>query len=394
MKQKLVLISASLLKALAPGERWLTVHPNGRDDKGVHVLVQVQKDGSAKVIGGAGGALNHLRLTGVRSEAQYREEAAQRAQEHRAREKERRKAGLGEVPMASENDQTISMQDLDPSAPSGAGLGFTAHYRDRAEANGLTPEGLEQEVNEAREASLPEGLPKVTADRIGHELDKVRENLTPDKTNNAQVLAALRALFVTLGGGKYQVAGKVMLGRDTTFPGLRYSYIGADGETVEDGGYLVSSYGTLLSGSTQVGDLTIGPDGRLSYQSVKMAGSYSVTALLSDIIAGTGLVSLQGTNGCQMLPGGKILQYGANTSGSGGYSTPNFPIAFPNKCQGMIVVESAATTNWAAGKPTLHGVQGYPSTVQADVYSMIFSGAGGGWGGMNGLGYFWWAWGN
>lgn len=86
VKQRLVLIGASLLKALAPGERWLTVHPNGRDDKGVHVLVQVQKDGSAKVIGGAGGALNHLRLTGVRSEAQYREEAAQRAQEHRARE--------------------------------------------------------------------------------------------------------------------------------------------------------------------------------------------------------------------------------------------------------------------------------------------------------------------
>ncbi|MHB0822919.1 helicase-related protein [Novacetimonas hansenii] len=275
MKQRLVLIGTSLLKALAPGERWLTVHPNGRDDKGVHVLVQVQKDGSAKVIGGAGGALNHLRLTGVRSEAQYREEAAQRAQEHRAREKERRKAdrekgltpskdeathavraqerahedafvkqvgdalgwteaetrfpeeqfsgateaektrarnahaqmllsrareavgmqrkrlladadlrrkaGLGEVPMASESDQTISMQDLDPSAPSGGGLGFTAHYRDRAEANGLTPEGLEQEVNEAREASLPEGLPKVTADRIGRELDKVRENPPPLK---------------------------------------------------------------------------------------------------------------------------------------------------------------------------------------------------------------------
>lgn len=217
--------------------------------------------------------------------------------------------------------------------------------------------------------------------------------IAPDKTNNAQVLAALRSMFVTLGGGKYQVAGKVMLGRDTTFPGLRYSYIGADGETVEDGGYLVSSYGTLLSGSTQVGDLMIGPDGRLSFQSVKMAGSYGVTALLSDILAGTGLGNSQGTNGYQILPGGTVLQYGANSSGSGGYSTPNFPVAFPTKCEGMIVVESAATTNWAAGKPTLHGVQGYPSKVQADVYSMIFSGSGGGWGGMNGLGYFWWAWG-
>ncbi|MCE2577560.1 hypothetical protein LDL36_16365 [Komagataeibacter sp. FNDCR1] len=217
--------------------------------------------------------------------------------------------------------------------------------------------------------------------------------LNEDRSNSAQVLAALRMLFVTLGGGKYQVAGAVMLGRDTTFPGLRYSYIGTDGKTVMDGGYLVSSYGTLLSGSTQVGDLTIGPDGRLSFQSVKMAGSYGVTALLSDIVAGTGLGNSQGTNGYQILPGGTVLQYGASSSGSGGYSTPNFPVAFPTKCEGMIVVESAATTNWAAGKPTLHGVQGYPSKVQADVYSMIFSCSGGGWGGMNGLGYFWWAWG-
>ncbi|MBY4640167.1 hypothetical protein K6L44_09245 [Gluconacetobacter entanii] len=94
-----------------------------------------------------------------------------------------------------------------------------------------------------------------------------------------------------------------------------------------------------------------------------------------------------------MQPGGTLLQYGASCSGSSGYSTPNFPVAFPNKCQGMIVVESAATTNWAVGKPSLHGVQGYPSKVQADVYSMIFSGLGGGWGGMSGLGYFWLAWG-
>ena len=108
VKQKLVLIGASLLKALAPGERWLTVHPNGRDDKGVHVLVQVQKDGSDKVIGGAGRALNHLRLTGVRSEAQCREEAA-----HRAREKERRKADRekGLTPSKEEATHAVRAQE-------------------------------------------------------------------------------------------------------------------------------------------------------------------------------------------------------------------------------------------------------------------------------------------
>ena len=47
------------LKASIPeGARWITIHSGGnKDAKGQAVLIQPQADGSAHVIGGAGGAL-------------------------------------------------------------------------------------------------------------------------------------------------------------------------------------------------------------------------------------------------------------------------------------------------------------------------------------------------
>jgi hypothetical protein len=67
-----------IFKALSAGERWITVKAPGHD-KGQPVLIKPSDDGSFKVIGGAGGKLNHLRLTGVKSEGDYKQEARQRA---------------------------------------------------------------------------------------------------------------------------------------------------------------------------------------------------------------------------------------------------------------------------------------------------------------------------
>ena len=68
-------------------ERWVTVHPWGTEGKGVPVLIQLRKDGSWSVIGGAGGKLNHLRLTGIKSEEEYaRARAKRREREHRRKE--------------------------------------------------------------------------------------------------------------------------------------------------------------------------------------------------------------------------------------------------------------------------------------------------------------------
>jgi hypothetical protein len=74
----------TLAKALAAGERWITVHPNGPGTDGQPVLIRQMPDGAAKVIGGAGGRLNHLRLMGVRSEAEYKESVRRAADARRA----------------------------------------------------------------------------------------------------------------------------------------------------------------------------------------------------------------------------------------------------------------------------------------------------------------------
>lgn len=67
------------LKASIPeGARWITVHPNGPGSEGTPVLIQPQADGSAHVIGGAGGKLNYLKLRGVRKESEYKKEAEDR----------------------------------------------------------------------------------------------------------------------------------------------------------------------------------------------------------------------------------------------------------------------------------------------------------------------------
>jgi len=69
-------------EAIPEGAHWITVHPGGMG-KGQPVLIQPQNDGTARVIGGAGGKLNYLKLRGVKSKAEYKEEAGQRAADKR-----------------------------------------------------------------------------------------------------------------------------------------------------------------------------------------------------------------------------------------------------------------------------------------------------------------------
>lgn len=87
------------LKASPPSDsRWITVHPNGPGTKGQPILVQPASDGAYRVVGGADGKLNYLKLTGVKSEADYKTELHERAkgrQEKKQRQRERdKKDGL------------------------------------------------------------------------------------------------------------------------------------------------------------------------------------------------------------------------------------------------------------------------------------------------------------
>ena len=70
---------------IPPGARWITVHPHGEGTKGQPVLVVPVKGekGAYRVIGGAGGRLNMLKLRGVRDPSEYAKEAKEKAAKRR-----------------------------------------------------------------------------------------------------------------------------------------------------------------------------------------------------------------------------------------------------------------------------------------------------------------------
>lgn len=291
-----------LLMKAAPipeGAHWITVHPNGSGSKGQAVLIEPQPDGTARVIGGAGGSLNYLKLRGVKSQANYKQEAADSAKQRRkarqaqtaldkatgvhqakqdarkaiheqrravereligavakkagwdpsdlqfpeadyehlsegarakvrdkfhrdllgrakdaireSREKlvndaaARSQVGIGEIPLFSDDPDTLSVQDLDPVKTTGSGLGFQANYKGRAEDAGLTQAGLNEELEamktpEQRMAEFKKEGGAAAA--IKKELDGIQEPAAP--TADASLLSAQDALELVKLGKKLQ----------------------------------------------------------------------------------------------------------------------------------------------------------------------------------------------
>lgn len=79
---------------LKPGERWITVHPWGDENKGVPVLIRPEPDGTHRIIGGAGGKLTHQRLKNVAPDTpenrdQWKKKAKERKEAKKEKEKER-----------------------------------------------------------------------------------------------------------------------------------------------------------------------------------------------------------------------------------------------------------------------------------------------------------------
>ena len=88
-KVRLLLLKST---SIPPGAHWISVHPNGPGGKAQPILIEPQPDGSAKVIGGAGGSLNHLRLRGVKSVSEYKQEAGEKAKVRQDAKKAQTKA--------------------------------------------------------------------------------------------------------------------------------------------------------------------------------------------------------------------------------------------------------------------------------------------------------------
>jgi len=90
--------------------RWITVHPHGEDEKGTPVKIRESKTepGTWHVVGGAGGHLNYLRITGVKTPEEYRQKSQEKRHKRESLKREkaeaekRRKAGLTEEERGAE----------------------------------------------------------------------------------------------------------------------------------------------------------------------------------------------------------------------------------------------------------------------------------------------------
>lgn len=122
----------------------------------------------------------------------------------------------------------------------------------------------------------------------------------------------------------------------------------------------------------------------------------------SAIQKGWPLLQLKQANGFVTLPGGIILQWGYTQSASGGTTTINLPIAFPNGPFVAFAMEenvpgTGPGTSWygngGAGTPTVHGLVSFSKT-QVTFYSMVWTlaapgSSSGTWEGATGDGFNW-----
>lgn len=126
------------------GSRWITVHPNGSDEKGVPILIQPNKDGTATVIGGAGGKLNFLHLTKLRSEDDWKAAAKRRAEDKKLAEKDRR-SGLTEEEKQAEDDAKLQEKKIKQKS---------IHENAAKTLDLLDKYGIQHGLDEAQKAAL------------------------------------------------------------------------------------------------------------------------------------------------------------------------------------------------------------------------------------------------
>jgi hypothetical protein len=97
-------------------------------------------------------------------------------------------AGIGEIPVHTDDPDTLTVQDLNPVPQVSDGLGYAKDYKGRAEKAGLTEKELRTEVDQARAAKLStmtdsqrEAAIKRgdTARMVREELKNIREPVAP-----------------------------------------------------------------------------------------------------------------------------------------------------------------------------------------------------------------------
>ena len=164
----------AMLKAdhgpITAGAHWITVHSHG-DGKGQPLLVMPQNDGSMKVIGGAGGALNHLTLRGVGKGEDYKESVRKRQAELR----EKRQAQI-------QADKESGIYEAKQQLLSGRKEQLRQARRDAVNEVGKALGWNDLEFDEAKHADLSEdALKKARKDHETMLFKRAREALASSR---------------------------------------------------------------------------------------------------------------------------------------------------------------------------------------------------------------------
>ena len=152
----------SVEKSYSPkaDEHWITVHPNGDENKGQPVLIKEHPDGTASVIAGVGGELNGLRLRRYKSREEYHAQVKARREEIQARktaEKARIKSELAQLSAgerkavkAQNKAKATEKKAAEQSVKDKAREADIAAARDIAEVHGWVMEDLNGKFDQAR----------------------------------------------------------------------------------------------------------------------------------------------------------------------------------------------------------------------------------------------------
>lgn len=181
-KREALLVKAS---SIPEGARWITVHPGGPGSDGTPVLIQPQADGSAHVIGGAGGKLNYLRLRHVRKESEYKKEAEERKkskkEEAKAQRQRDKEAGILESKNKAKQDLRAQQHQHERE-----------FVRTVADSMGWDPKQLEfpeqdyANLSEAAQAKLRNQHHRTILQRATQAVDMQRQRLVADNASRME----------------------------------------------------------------------------------------------------------------------------------------------------------------------------------------------------------------
>lgn len=205
------------------GERWITLHPHGDEGHSVRVLIRPSgKDGTAHVIGGAGGRLNYLKVQ-MRTPEEYRQMAADRKAKQKADAAKRR---AEDAAAAKEAGQPMAKR------PGRAAALKALRDNHRAEQDAIEKQ-IAAEMgwdDAALDEESTRGLDDKTAAKAEREhRTKLRADLRAAVShardwlvNDTEARAAAFSGDLPFAGGPDQLGAADLIGTDTIRRGLGY----------------------------------------------------------------------------------------------------------------------------------------------------------------------------